>query len=170
MGKPVLNVEHEQLAALYRHWTDRREGNRLPSRDSFDVMELQPWMGHLILIAVIDGGQDFLYRLHGTTLVGIVGQDLTGRLVSGFTDERRRAGLMDKYRYVVQSGDPLFVACDSNPDELNYKSIRKLILPLSDNGREVDMLLVGCYGEVDRQGSLTDGGSFTSCYGMQISA
>lgn len=166
----MLKVEHEQLESLYRHWLDRRENGSLPSRDSFDVMDLQPWMGHLILIAVIDGGEDFLYRLHGTTLVGIVGKDLTGRLVSGFRDERRRIGLTRKYRQVVRSGEPLFITCDHNPVELNFKSIRKLILPLSDNGRDVDMLLVGCYGEVDRHGSLAEGGSFTSCYGMQISA
>ena len=67
-----------EFVALWRSW---RTDGLLPGRNDFDVFEVRPWIGRILMMDVIDGGQDFQYRLVGTELVE-VRRDLSGRLVS----------------------------------------------------------------------------------------
>lgn len=148
MNCELLDIKHPQLSKLYLHWLDHCEGGKLPSRSQFDVIELQPWLGHLMILKPIEGASDFLYKLHGTALVGIVGEDLTGNYLSNLDGLDRRDHLAKQYRNVCLIGCPAYKHSDS-PFEKNYKTINKLILPVADDGVSVNTLIVGVYGEVN---------------------
>lgn len=148
MNCDLLEIEHPQLLALYEHWVRQCEDGKLPSRTHFNAVDLTSWLGHIMIIQPIDYAQDFLYKLHGTALVEIVGEDLTGQYLSSFKENDRRIHVAKQYRDVCQSGCPSYKSSDK-PFEKNYKTIKKLILPIASDGKSVDTLIVGVYGEVN---------------------
>src|SRR4051794_25164739 len=75
-------IDHVDLRALYQYWTDKRGARRFPSRRQMDVLEMQPWLGHLVLLDILEGGRDFHVRIHGTVAASRVGEDMTKRSLS----------------------------------------------------------------------------------------
>ena len=112
----------------------------MPSRAMFDPFALRPWLGRLILLDVIDGGEDFRYRLHGTWLVELFGRDLTGKRLSELRYPVAR--LWYEYQTCVRDRRPLSIV-SKTLSEKNHHIIDKVILPLADDGVIVDRLLVG---------------------------
>lgn len=138
------SIDHVDLQALYRYWDAKRAGRRLPSRRDMDVLEMQPWLGHLVLLDIIDGGRDFLVRIHGTVAASRAGEDLTKRPLSSSSHPVARNAMLE-YRQVAEEGRPLLsksrIVRDGQPE-----SVRKLTLPLSDSGDRPDRIIAGIYG------------------------
>jgi hypothetical protein len=136
-------IADPRLRGLFDYWTTRRAPPALPARADFDVLDLKPWLGNLMLVDVIEGGREFRYRLYGSTLAHYYGKDMTGRT----TDEVRaeaREWVREEYRAVVAERRPMIVRRDR---EVRHRiaSVSKLVLPLAGDGITVDMLLVGAY-------------------------
>ena len=129
--RPEITIAHPQLRMLWELWERKRGSRAAPSRADFSVEELRPWLGHLIIVDCLDG-DDFRFRLYGTTLVGIFGFDLTNRLLSEVTGQigDRPAA---EYQQVRRFGAPFYVARRS-PSAREYLTMDKLALPLMDNG------------------------------------
>lgn len=135
---------HPKLSSLQAFWESKRKDGALPGRSDFDVLELWPWLGHLALVEVIDGGADFRYRLHGTTMVEILGMDLTGRRLSEMTDVIR-AVAGPEFRAAVATGRPTGFTRIRVNRSVDHRQVTTLILPLATDGRTIDMLLYGVY-------------------------
>ena len=131
------------LRGLWAYWNGKRDTGHLPGRAAINPFELRPWLGHLLLMDVIDKGRDFRYRLHGTVLVQLFGADLTDKLVSrlALSDVER---LLEEGRRPVASRDYLYIE-ETVVAEKKHAAISKLILPLATAGADVDMLMVGIY-------------------------
>jgi hypothetical protein len=132
------SIGNPALAALHGLWSTRRGDRIAPARADFDVFELRPWFGHLMLLDVLEGGGDMRFRLYGTELVGIFGFDLTGRRVSAVIDLIGDRPLQE-YREVARYGRPAYVSRMS-PSQRDYLAVDKLALPLADNGRITKIL------------------------------
>ncbi len=131
------------MGALYRHWQDKAGESGLPGREMFNPFELKPWLGHLMLLQVLDGGQDFFYRLFGVAVAELVGFDITGSRLSDLPDEGRNL-LMQEYRLAVQSRRHIFSAGVPLYGR-NYIIIDRLTLPLAGADGGVGFLLVAIY-------------------------
>ena len=116
----------------------------MPARADIDPLDMKRWLGHLALLDVIDGGRDFVFRVHGVHLVDLYGVDITGRALSQ-ADSVIEAVVADEYRKVVDDKAPLFVKRHHAIPERDFVEISKLILPLSSDGATVDMVLFGTY-------------------------
>lgn len=137
-------TDEPRLQALYDFWDEKRAGRVMPARADFDPLELKPWMGHLSLVETLDGGNDFLFRVHGTVLAWrLVGEDLTGRRLMELPYDWKEVW-REEYRRVVRTRAPYAVTRKASAMK-DHVGIRKLILPLSDDGETVDMLLYGVY-------------------------
>ncbi len=63
-----LNFQRPELAQFFTYWNERRGARRFPSRADIaphDITHLLPW---LHMYDVVDGGNDFLVRLAGTSI------------------------------------------------------------------------------------------------------
>lgn len=138
------NTIHPELAALRDFWDEKRGDRRMPARADIDVQELKRWLGHLALLDVVDGGRDFVFRVHGVDLVELYGVDLTGKALSE-AGSAVEAVVLDEYRSVVDEKAPLFVKRHHAQPEKDFVGVSKLILPLSSDGETVDMILFGYY-------------------------
>jgi hypothetical protein len=138
-----LCIESPKLRRLYQDWLDRTRGREMPSRKDFDVLDLEYILGNLNLLDVLCAPLRFRFRVHGSHAVERLGFDLTGKTVDDYPDAEYRDMLKGYYTEVVKARLPIRVLRD--PYHLRERVVRweALILPLSADGRRVDMLLVG---------------------------
>lgn len=130
----------EPQAALLALWRERRGGRAMPGRADIGPLDLRPWLGRTHLLEVIDGGADFLYRVHGTEIVRRIGVEMTGRRISDW-GEPNRTHAFAIYRAALAAGKPYLEARDEN-FENKVAGFLRLVLPLSDAGGRISHLLV----------------------------
>jgi hypothetical protein len=136
-------ISNPKLRRLYEYWSQQRGDRKWPARADLDPVDMSFVLGNVILVEVLAGTPaPYRIRLHGSTLAQRVGYDLTGKMlddmpVPEFRDLSRRS--FDK---VVRTGEPLLVVANRMVDDRmqHYESI---LLPLSNGGESVDMLMVG---------------------------
>ncbi|MFN4087934.1 MAG: PAS domain-containing protein [Alphaproteobacteria bacterium] len=135
-------IGDERLRRLYAYWDGLRRGRRYPTRREVDPLQLPFILGNLLLIEVMPGRAGFRVRLHGTALAERIGMELTGRLLDDHPDEAFRRLAARTFAHVSRVGDPFGATGDrvAGADRHPYET---LILPLSDDGKTVDTLLVG---------------------------
>lgn len=147
----------ERLAALHSYWSDKRGTRAMPSRADVDPAELRALLPHLLLVDVVDGGQDFRYRLVGTEIERQIGRQVTGRLISEALSGDYLAYILSVHRRVL--AERAAVYCENSFGEgqpgfgliAAYKRAYRLLLPLSKDGTTVDMVLCGQVFAPNRQ-------------------
>ncbi|MBO6559867.1 MAG: PAS domain-containing protein [Nisaea sp.] len=140
--------EDPSIQRFLRLWEERREGQALPSRKSFEVADLKEWLGHILILDVIGGGADFRYRLVGVEIARAVGRDYTGRLMSECEFEVPASEVIGEFREVVTARRPLVRRGHVTwaPDR-SWRSFESVHMPLASDGHTVDktmgVLLIG---------------------------
>ncbi len=132
-----VTISHPALGALFDLWDAKRGSRQAPPRSDFSHEDLLPWFGHLMILDCLDGNE-YRYRLYGTTLTQLFGFDLTGKTVSASAD-RIGAKPLDEYTRVVRIGAPIYVS-RSSPSAREYLQVDKLALPLMEGGRVTKIL------------------------------
>jgi len=141
----ALPINHPQLAQLYRYW-DRKRGDRaMPSRRDILPEELGGLLGNLFMVDVVrDGGEPrFRYRLVGTALTAIMDQELTGKFIDQMPFLYRKFAL-PAYREILRAGRPTYKETNAFEGWLVIR-YKRLLLPLSSDGEQVDIVLGGIY-------------------------
>lgn len=67
------------LASLQRLWAAAGSVDALPPQSKFDAFALRPWLPNVILLEVHRGPKRFYYRLTGSRIDKMYGQNFTGR-------------------------------------------------------------------------------------------
>jgi hypothetical protein len=135
-------IQHPSSLRLYDYWSARRRDRAYPARRDVDPAELRFALGNLMLIDVQREPLDFRIRLQGTLIARRVGWDLTGRFIGEIPDPELRERLRTSYTEVVATGQPS-VACLERSFAGLWRRYEVVRLPLADDGRTIDMLLVG---------------------------
>jgi len=134
---------HPDTMALYQYWLARCKGRRMPARSDIDPVEIPPrLLRDMCLVDVVPDERRYVYRLVGTGDVEVRGEDPTGKSVleSFFAPSAEDA--LGCYDRVVATGAPFL---DPNPFTAptgRYVTEETLFLPLSDDGRTVNKILV----------------------------
>lgn len=134
-------VPTRPLKFLATRWSGRDAA--LPATASIDALELQPALGHIILLDPLDGGRDFRVRLFGSAIAGISGFDLGGRRLS----EHPASGYVVEFtvaatRAALRRRLPLF----SSRRPVGAQDTRRwlrLAIPFAGDDGTVTRLLVG---------------------------
>ncbi len=129
---------------LLGYWTRRRGSHDMPTRAEIDPIDIPRLLPHLMLTDVIDASR-FRYRLVGTAIEDVAGVGMTGRYLEEVIGHiPYRDYLIDLYAAVAIKRCPVFSESDfiSNDNE-PVRATQRLMLPLSTDGREVDVVLSG---------------------------
>lgn len=131
-----MAIEKERLKpkeqSLLEFWNMRRAGRTMPERTDIFPEDLFPWLGFLHLLEPVDGGNDFKYVIFTTrTLVG-ADQDMTGKRVSDWGDDRVEHALR-LYGAVMRHACPVYNA-EPERHEDDWVVYSRLCLPLGRNG------------------------------------
>lgn len=140
---PAQITDYPALSALLTLWERKRRGRLAPKRRDFAAEDLHLWFGNLMVIDVVDGGRDFLYRVYGTDIATAYGHDMTNRYSSDFPAPIGEF-VLSNYREIVTQMRPMF--CEHTPPiDISVYTWQRLILPLSEDGMTVSQILVALY-------------------------
>lgn len=129
----------DQLVYFLNWWNQARGNTFAASPDAVDPMELRSILGYLAVLDVLDGGENFRYRLYGSAIMNEPGKDLTGLLLSDIWTPLRSFFTIT-YRAVVHRKEPLYTQHEPH-HSLKMQVWDRLILPLS-NDQDVERLIV----------------------------
>ncbi len=129
---PTHLTTHRELDALQAMWTKLRGDRALPQRADFDLATMNRWAPHLSIATVMPAGR-FQFRLFGTDLTKVYGQDLTGRFLDELTPRDLWSLMILHYQEVVRTQQPLFAPV-SIANGRWYSEVSRLLLPLAVDG------------------------------------
>lgn len=131
----------ETAEPIYQYWCSKRGSKALPARADIDPTEIPPSvLPYLQLVDVVDDTRPYVYRLNGTREVALRGRDPRGRSVRDAFWGPSAEDALGCYDRVVAECTPLV---DPVPyHDRKYCSDFTLFLPLSDDGKTVNMILV----------------------------
>ncbi len=151
-------IADARLRALFGYWREKRGDRAMPARADLDPLEIPTLLPIVGLVDVLDGGARFRYRLVGTEMVDVSGHDPTGRFLdealpdSGYADY-----LIDMFREVTRERRPLYGESDFRGQGRIECRVRRLLMPLSRDGRAVDMIFAGQVTVASERGAQAPG-------------
>ena len=142
MSEAVGEIEHPKLQRLLRYWNEKRDDRPMPARGDIDPFDFPDLLPHVFLVDVSYDPLVFRFRLAGTEVNKLLGEEITGKTTEEIKAERLRPVLRKAYENVVRSRQPA-AATRTYEGHNRYLVYARLLLPLSADGEVIDMLL-GC--------------------------
>jgi hypothetical protein len=144
-------IHDQRLLGLFQFWLAKLKGRRMPASGDFDRADLARWDDNLILVDVPGEITDFRIRWHGSAITAMFGRHRAGTGFEDMTSEGERNSLIPQYRVVIDTGLPAYYETEVELSRRGVVAQRKLILPLSSDGKKVDAVLAGIYPELPRR-------------------
>jgi hypothetical protein len=127
------------------YWTRLRATRRFPSRDKVHPRDIASILPHTHLIKVLDGGDDFLFRIAGDSQVQALKIAFVGKRLSELMPESIEYGLVMKglLGFVAQFGEPAIIRGQMGPgfSHVNFVYCETAFLPLGERDDTVDHIL-----------------------------
>ncbi|GAB2175906.1 PAS domain-containing protein [Dongia sp. agr-C8] len=130
------------LAGLLQLWESRCKEGLLPARGDFDPLDLKKFLGRIVLFDVLENPRRFRFRLVGTDWVLRFGLDPTNTLVDDFPRAQSRPFINEVLGKAVDGRAPLWVR-RAILIEGRYYHYGMLLMPLSADGKSVNMIMAG---------------------------
>ena len=128
---------------MYAYWHEKRGSRRLPSRGDIDPTEIPRLLPNLLIseyVAEGDRGR-WRYRLAGTAVAAAFGRNPTGRFVDELTKGDYREFIERIHGMVRAEQRALFCASEYTGARNLLMSAKRLLLPLTTDGRHVDQII-----------------------------
>ncbi len=137
-----IEASSARLKRVIAVWAGLPTIDDVPRRDAFSPALLDPRdLPYIVLLDVLDGGEDFRFRLAGTEVVHAVGFEFTGVRLSEKRDELDVPELIDSYRTCVASRRPLVYSGTLARFDKQFVAYERVTLPLADSDGTVSRLL-----------------------------
>ena len=145
MGKYEPTGIGDELRPLYEYWDQARGERSMPARAVIDPLKIpRDILANIFLLEVHYAPLRFRYRLIGTAVVEMLGEDWTGK----FVDELNKANPKVAAQYVetVDKREPTEFLNEYSkliPTHRGTRLMRyrRLLLPFSEDDEIVDMLM-----------------------------
>ena len=128
------------------YWLSLRRGRPYPARKDLSPRDMIALLRNVVLVKVIDNGEDFEYRIVGEAQDQAYGWRLQGRRISQIAAEWPAYGhhVLGSYRHVRENRVPLCVRARIGSDfpYLKFVYCEHAVLPLGDDDSAVDHLLI----------------------------
>lgn len=134
---------HPNTWAIYRYWQEKCHGRSMPARSDLDPLNMpKGLLPGLCLVDVAPEERRYVYRLVDTANVEVRGYDPTGKsVIEGFfgpsVDD-----VLANYDRVVSSRAPHIDPQHFKATNGRYVTEETIFLPLSDDGENVNIVLV----------------------------
>src|SRR3954469_20822223 len=131
------------LATIYDYWSKRRGDRFAPPRSGIDPADFIHALPRVKLIDVLRGPAgklDFRFRLAGTDIGSTLGTELTSLRPLDLQPPQFGTLVHEHYEQCVRERRPLLHKVEINSLR-RIHSYARLLLPLSSDGEQVDMLM-----------------------------
>ncbi len=139
-----VRVDDPKLVQIARQWRDAAGARRMPARRDIDPVRFRRLLPFVFLVDVEGPPLRFRYRLIGTGITGFTGRDLTGQAVDERTYGPYAALAHAFFAIPVEHQVPALAKGRAIylPGH-DWQRIELLVLPLSNDGETVTMILGG---------------------------
>jgi hypothetical protein len=138
---PLDGIEQPRLKLVLEHWTTLCGTRPMPSRRDVDPHALKGALG-IVMIARYDPQQeDFRFSLFGTEIAHAQRADYTNKLAGELEPRAYGELIAGNYRQVRNSGRPYYGRMSLALGQ-GLVSYHRLVLPLGEDGTQVDAVLV----------------------------
>ena len=138
-----LTGASERIRVMYAYWRAKCRGESPPRRADIDPIELPPdFLPHITIVEAVPDERRYVYRLVGTMEVEIRGSDPTGKSVIEAFFGPSVDDALGCYDAVVSTRLPYYDREPFSLAEGNFSDDEDLFLPLSDDGRTINRVLV----------------------------
>lgn len=133
-------VDDQRLADVYRYWDGLRGSRLAPTYAQVDPVDIPKLLRYLLVTEVerTATGRRYRYRLCGTEVEQHFGIAMRGRYVDTLMQGAYRTYIEGLYNRLVDQRCPVYSVSSYEDRQMQTK---RLMLPLSSDGREVDMVL-----------------------------
>jgi hypothetical protein len=130
---------YPDLMRVLAYWNEKRQGRFAPRRADLDPADLVDVLPRIMLADVLRDPLDFHYRLSGTGILNVHGQEMTERRPRDLAPAEFGNLIYDHYCEAVRRRVPLMhlILLDTLDRSRSYV---RLLMPLSEDGAEVTML------------------------------
>ncbi|WP_419901724.1 PAS domain-containing protein [Kiloniella sp.] len=150
---PEKAANEEYFNILYDYWCSLspRRG-KLPGRQHLNPADISEILGRIALVDVIfmDGEYDFQYRLWGSIMTEIIGQDCTGKSIKDLFPPEKLSFVQNAFENVVETACPHYWEVAWGVEKKDHIGYKRLLLPLAEDGENVNMIL-GMIIETDKK-------------------
>lgn len=126
-----LDAMAARLEPVHAIWHEKRGMCRFPSRQAITARDIKPYLKHVTLMRVLDGGRDFEYRIIGDAHVQAFGRNFQGRKGSDFPQLAVLGELA--HRPVVDDGTPRLLEYRLKFKDMPLYRRETLFLPLGED-------------------------------------
>ena len=136
-----------EFRELLAYWQSKLEPGRLPGRQHIDPTDLQPrHLSQLLLLDVVEVAPTrprhrYRFRVAGTGFSAIAGRDVTGLHYDEVGAPERAMPVIRALDLVVERKAPVYLSGRLSIPSQDYVWVKRLGLPLAQDGDTVDMIL-----------------------------
>jgi len=149
----ISQIETPELRLVLAYWSRAAQESRTPRWSDIDLAEIDHVAGYLMLLDVVEEGQDFEYRMFGDIIAEVSEFDMTGKRLSM---HKASAHIVEfslaVYRAALLRHQPLLT--EHRPTGTKYTAAwQRIVLPLVDETGAVIRILTGTV-PVDQDGQV----------------
>ncbi|NIA71203.1 PAS domain-containing protein [Pelagibius litoralis] len=141
-GGPLLALKSPINQQGLEYWNRKRGNRRMPARADIEPAEFLKILPHIFLLDVQAKPLDFRYRLIGTKMDEHMMGSYTGLWMSQIAHQKAPSRIWSSCRRVTEERVPLSSDTPYVGKNKEFLTTEDLILPLSDDDDQVNMLLV----------------------------
>lgn len=136
-----------EFRELLSYWQSKLAPGRLPGRQHIDPTDLLPrHLSQLLLLEVVESApprqrRRYRFRVAGTGFLAITGRDVTGLHYDEVGAPERALPVIRALDLVVERRAPVFLSGHLSVPSQDYIWVKRLGLPLAQDGEKVDMIL-----------------------------
>jgi len=145
-------LRSRQIRLAYEYWQRCRGDRPMPARRDLDPLDMGPWLAQTMLVDVSSEPLDFRFRLVGTAIVNRIGREITGKRVRELELEGRQEQIFEEYRQTVLRKQPRYLVDEHELANGRTIYFERLLMPLSENGEDVNMLFGVQFCSADGRG------------------
>jgi len=137
-----------EFRELLAYWQSKVLPGRLPGRQHIDPTELHArHLSQVLLLDVVEPAapkvrRRYRFRVAGTAFSTIAGRDVTGLHYDEINAPERSIPVIRALDLVVERRSPVFLSGRLSIPSRDYVWVKRLGLPLAQDGNQVDMILV----------------------------
>lgn len=141
-GEPLLALRSPVNRMSYDYWRQKRGERAMPARCDIDPAEILKILPHVFLLDVRQEPLDFRYRLIGTKMDQHMLGRYTGLWMSQIPHQKAPSRIWANCRKAALEGRPLAGDTPYIGKGKEFLTTEDLLMPLSDDGRAVQMLFI----------------------------
>ena len=132
-----------KLRRLYDYWHSRCRDGGYPSRLDIDPLDIPELLPNVFLLDVIGDAEDFVFRLAGTLVEDVFSMPLRGKSITVIHKDAGTPIPVAQHIEVARGAGPQYREGIVLVSGREHWQTQRLLLPLSSDGRRVDVLMGG---------------------------